>query len=74
MKTPNWAETDKMLRSLEESDRRQKQEEAERSANELGQYVALHTIVKALIASMALDHERSGRGQAQAFVNSLAET
>jgi hypothetical protein len=52
----------------------QKQEVAERSANELGKSLALETIVKALVGHMALDHERMGRGQAQAFVNSLAET
>jgi mannose/cellobiose epimerase-like protein (N-acyl-D-glucosamine 2-epimerase family) len=73
MKTPNWEEIGETLQSHQEIDQRQKQEAAERSANELGKSLALETIVKALVAHMALDHERTGRRQAQAFVNILAE-
>jgi hypothetical protein len=75
MKTQNWAAVGEMLKqSLEESFKSQKQDETLSSVNEVGEYVALGTIIKALVASMALDHERSGRGQAQEFVNNLAET
>lgn len=49
-------------------------EDSADALNNSGERLALRTIVLALVAHMALDHERNGRGQAQAFVNSLAET
>lgn len=49
-------------------------EDSADALNNSGERLALKTVVLALVAHMALDHEKNGRGQAQAFVNSLAET